>query len=147
MIFQLVLFIFWFFVLTSRRYAIIKRTSLFPSQSNGKKIRNELAHYSGGCIKGYFHRRFHTRLQGKKYSKTVKNKQWPKLERERERETVGYNQTPLTRLYTFKKKMERRRSFELKNSASILNFLAVKLTATALKSMGGDIIYVTKCGS
>jgi hypothetical protein len=25
-------------------------------------------------------------------------------ERERERETVGYNQTPLTRLYTFKKK-------------------------------------------
>lgn len=131
-----------FFVLTSRRYAIIKRTSLFPSQSNGK-IRNELAHYSGGCIKGYFHRRFHTRLQGKKYSKTVKNKQWPsKLEREKLSAIIRRR----SRAYTCLKR-ERRRSFELKNSASILNFLAVKLTATALKSMGGDIIYVTKCGS
>ncbi len=145
MIFQLVFFTFLFFVLTSRRYAIIKRTSLFPSQSNGKKIRNELAHYSGGCIKGYFHRRFHTRLQGKKYSKTVKNKQWPKLEREREKLSAIIRRR--SRAYTRLKKMERRRSFELKNSASILNFLAVKLTATALKSMGGDIIYVTKCGS
>jgi hypothetical protein len=67
--------------------------------------------------------------------------------REREREKLSAIIRRRSRAYTRLKKRERRRSFELKNSASILNFLAVKLTATALKSMGGDIIYVTKCGS
>lgn len=64
----------------------------------------------------------------------------------REREKLSAIIRRRSRAYTCLKR-ERRRSFELKNSASILNFLAVKLTATALKSMGGDIIYVTKCGS
>ncbi|EFX86628.1 hypothetical protein DAPPUDRAFT_307799 [Daphnia pulex] len=52
--------------------------------SRMEKIRNELAHYSGGCIKGYFHRRFHTRLQGEKIFQNCKEQTMTEA-RERER--------------------------------------------------------------
>jgi hypothetical protein len=72
-----------------------------------EKIRNELAHYSGGCIKGYFHRRFHRRLQGKKYSKTVKEQT---ITEAREREKLSAIIRRRSRAYTrFKKKGKKKK--------------------------------------